>query len=53
MAIKLIVRVSYLQNCLFNDCLITRSREVPLGGVTYYRRYIYTLSTQKADGPHI
>ena len=28
-----------------HDCLITWSREVTWGGVTYYRRYIYCLST--------
>ena len=35
-----------------HDCLITRSQKVTWGGVTYCRRSIYTLSTQKAHGPH-
>ena len=33
--------------------LITCSREVISGDVTYCRCYIYTLSAQKAHGPYI
>ena len=35
-----------------HDCLITWLHEVIWGGGTYYRHYIYTLSTQKARGPY-
>ena len=53
MAIKLGRVMTYSEDFLSaksHDCLITWSHEVTWGGVTYCRRYIYTLSRQKAHG---